>query len=191
MFNLAGRFSILLIIAAFFGSHAMAAEDYHLGVVKWDDFAKQIRLQKESDARRGLSYVISGSLALVGGIAGANLTDDNVEKGIYTIFQTIGIASIGYGAYVAKIGSEERTLFETLNNIRMPPEQKTLVLRSYYYQTHERERKERLIKAVTHALIASLNFYSASQQKQATIRSGLYFIGGVNLLAAVSFSVEF
>ncbi len=171
--------------------YARAAEDYRLGVSDWDYFEKTMKEQKRRDFDRGLSYVISGSLALVGGLAGSNATQDSVEKGVYTVFETIGISSVGYGAYTMQIGSEERELFEVLSNSRLTADQKTEFLHSYYYHRMQTEKKERVIKALTHALIAGLNLYSASQQQQATIKTGLFFIGGVNLLAALSFTFEF
>ncbi len=170
---------------------ARAAQDYRLGVSDWSYFEKTMKEQKRRDFDRGLSYVISGSLALVGGLAGANATQDSVEKGVYTVFETIGISSVGYGAYTMQIGSEERELYEVLVSTKLSAEQKTEFLHAYYYHRMLTEKKERLIKALTHALIAGLNLYSASQQQQPTIRTGLYFVGGVNLLAALTFTFDF
>ncbi|MBL7542948.1 MAG: hypothetical protein JNL11_03985 [Bdellovibrionaceae bacterium] len=159
--------------------------------ITWENYSKETEQQEKTDRRNGISYIISGSLALAGGILGGGLTDDNLEKGIYTIFQTIGVASVGYGAYIWKIGGEERMINKTLNTSRLTPEQRTQFLRSYYTQKKASEKRERQIKAITHGLIAGLNFYNASQQKQDSIKSGLYFIGGVNLLASISFTFEF
>lgn len=195
MCNLAGRFSsaLILILSLSMPSLGFASEDIKINeeTIRWEQYAKEIERQERRDYRNGLSYIISGSLALAGGIWGAGITDDNIEKGIYTVFQTIGIASVGYGAYTWKVGGEERDLYKTLNDVRLTPEQKTLFLRSYYSQKKESEKRERYIKAITHGLIAGLNFYNASQQKQDSIKNGLNFIGGVNLLAAISFTFEF
>ncbi|HMN68082.1 MAG TPA: hypothetical protein PKC28_06035 [Bdellovibrionales bacterium] len=184
---------MIILLSLLICGRGFAADDIKVNEesVRWEQYAKEIERQERRDYRNGLSYIISGSLALGGGIWGANITDDNIEKGIYTVFQTIGIASVGYGAYVWKIGGEERNLYATLSNARLTPEQKTIFLRSYYAQKKESEKRERYIKAITHGLIAGLNFYNASQQKQDSIKSGLYFIGGVNLLAAISFTFEF
>jgi hypothetical protein len=71
--------------------------------------------------------------------------------------------------------------------------QKTQVLRAYYYQKKNRLQKERLIKAITHSLIAAVNIYNASQQDESAkdVRNALYFIGGINTLAAISYTFEF
>lgn len=194
MFNLVGKFKIikLFLIIVLFSTKVFATEeDFKFDFSNWEDFYKQVEIQKEKDKKNGLSYIISGSLALIGGIWGNSISEDTAEKGIYTIFQTIGVASIGYGAFVWQIGGEERSLYQTLHFSKFTTEQKSQFLRSYNFQKKEREKKERLVKAVTHGLIAGLNFYNASQQKQDSLKSTLNFIGGVNLLAAISFTFEF
>lgn len=181
-------FTLVLTINAYaLASEKTAASNS----IKWDQFSKITEDQIKNDYKNGLSYVLSGSMALVGGIVGEKIAVDSLEKGVYTIIQTIGIASIGYGAYTWKIGSNERNLFQILNSTSLTQEQKSQVIKSYYIQKRITDENERFIKAVTHALIATLNFYSASSQSNSSVKSGLNFIGGVNLLAALSFSIEF
>lgn len=168
-----------------------AQDEFKFNSLKWDEFSKEVELQKEKDRRNGLSYIISGSLALIGGVLGNNVAEDTAEKGIYTVFQTIGVASIGYGAYAWQIGGEERSIYQTLQYSKLTPDQKSQFLRAYAYQRKEKEKRDRYIRAVTHGLIAGLNFYNASQQKQEGLKGTLNFIGGVNLLAAISFTFEF
>lgn len=194
MCNWVGRFNLILLILCFTGSSFSRAADEsfsYLEETKWADFSREVKMQEKQDFKDGLSYIISGSLALVGGILGSKITEDPLEKGIYTVFQTIGIASVGYGIYTWQIGGEDRTLYLTLQESRLTAEQKTLFLRSYATQKKEREKKERVIKAITHGLIAGLNFYNGMEQTNKSLQSGLYFIGGVNLLAAISYTFEF
>jgi hypothetical protein len=135
--------------------------------------------------------MISGSIALVGGIVGSGLAEDTAERGIYTVFQTIGVASIGYGAYKWQVGGEERFVYQSLQYSKLSPEAKSQFLQAYNINRKERERRDHLVRAVTHGLIAALNFYNASQQKDDSLKNTLVFIGGVNLLAAASFTFEF
>lgn len=158
---------------------------------EWIDFALETKNLEKKQIKNGISYIISGSLALVGGILGDSVAADPAEKGIYAIFQTIGVASIGYGAYTWQIGGEERTLYQALQGSNLNPTQKADFLESYKLQRKLREKNERVIKAITHGLIAGLNIYNASRQQQETVQSALYFVGGVNLLAAVSYTFEF
>lgn len=194
MYNWVGKFKLFILFFSWFGSSvAVYAEsnEFKFESSKWEDFSYQVEQQKEKDRKNGLSYVISGSLALVGGLLGNGMSDDAAEKGIYTIFQTIGIASIGYGAYRWQIGGEERSLYQTLQYSNLTPIQKTQFLKAYLLQKADREKRDRLIRAITHSLIAALNFYNASTQKQDGLKNTLYFIGGANLLAAISFTFEF
>ena len=194
MWNWAGDFKIILtlFLVLILSGRAFASDDeFKFTTNNWDEFSKEVELQKQKDRRNGISYVISGSLALVGGILGNGVAEDTAEKGIYTVFQTIGVASIGYGAYTWQIGGEERSVYQTLQYSKLTPEQKSQFLRAYNFQRKEKEKRDRYIRAITHGLIAGLNFYNASQQKQDSLKNTLYFVGGVNLLAAVSFTFEF
>lgn len=160
-------------------------------IENWTDFSQAVSKQKRKDEVYGWSYIISGSLALVGGILGTQVTSDPLERGVYTLFETMGIASIGYGSYVWKIGGEERLLYNTLQGTKLSPEQKSQFLVSYNFQIKDRDQRDRALRSITHGLISALNFYSASQQKQPGLKTTLNFIGGVNLLAAISFTFEF
>lgn len=194
-YSLAGVFrSTTFFILLAFSVQAIALEEVEVNKerIYWKDFSKEVRLLKEADYRNGLSYIISGTIALAGGIWGESITDDPAEKGIYTVFQTIGIASVGYGAYQWKIGGEERALYDALRYTRgLSPKDKSLFLRTYYHQKKLRDKRERVIKAITHGLVAALNIYSATQQDQSGVKNALFFVGGVNLLASASYTFEF
>lgn len=165
-----------------------APSDSHELNLNWPKFESSMALKQNKDYVDGLSYIISGSIALVGGFVGQGITQDPLEKGVYTLFQTIGIASIGYGAYSWKLGDEDRFFYDSVRNANLTATDRNAILRSYYHQKKVRERHERDIKAVTHSLIAAVNIYNASQQSKGSVQNGLYFIGGVNLLAAITFS---
>ncbi|MFN3697922.1 MAG: hypothetical protein ACK4VO_10825 [Pseudobdellovibrio sp.] len=157
--------------------------------VSWNVYKLQYDKSIESDRIDGISYMISGGLALVGGLVGSGVTKDPLEKGIYAVFQTIGIASIGYGAYKHQIGDEQRLILTSLmNSTELTDEQKVIFYQNYLNEKKSLERNERFIKAVTHGLIAALNFYNASQQSQDGVKNTLVFIGGANMLASVSYS---
>lgn len=157
----------------------------------WREYSSFMRQQTKMDRENGYSYIISGSLAFVGGIAGAAVANDPLENGVYTVFQTIGVASIGYGAYQLRIGDDERQFFETIHYSRLDARSRFLALQAHEGQRRRREEKDRLIRVVTHGLIAALNFYNGSVQENKSLKTGLYFIGGVNALAALSFTFEF
>lgn len=197
MFNWVGKFkrahlSLFFILLVLNGLIARASDqEFQFENTEWSEYTKEVELQKLYDKRNGISYIISGSLALLGGIWGGSVTTDTAEKGIYMAFQTIGVASVGYGAYLWNVGGEERNLYSTLQKLKYTDEQKSQFLKTYRAQAKERVRKERLVKAITHGLLAGINLYNASQQKQDSLKGALYFVGTVNLLAAVSYTFEF
>ena len=195
MCNWVGRFNIVFVLILVVGgwgrstSANESAEEWD--VIRWPEFSLTAQQKLEDDRKNGLSYLISGSLALAGGMWGASIADDDIEKAIYTIFQSIGVASVGYGAYLWQVGGEQRTIYSTLESSRFTDDQKSHFLKAYSRHKRRIRQRDRLIRAVTHSLIAGLNFYNAGEQKESTLRTGLYFIGGVNLLAAVSYTFEF
>lgn len=182
-FFISSLLSFVFLFAPFAQAEKIPSE-----LESWDSFYRQMEKQKITDHTQGLSYIISGSLALLGGGFGEGLASDPLEKGVYTLFQTIGIASIGYGAYTWQIGNEDRNFYEMIQTSNISLQTKSEMLRVYRISTQERQKKERYIKMITHGLISALNFYSASQQSNDSIKTSLYFIGGVNLLACITFS---
>lgn len=186
----AGRFRSGVAVACltlFFAVNAQA--DFEPSLLNWDKFQRTTKYKERTDYINGLSYIISGSIAVVGGQLGQTTTDDPLERGVYTLFQSIGIASIAFGTYTWTIGDEDRLIYNSLKNTpQFSDKDRDAFLQSYYQRKFERERNERFVKVIAHSLIAAFNAYSASQQENATIRNGLYFVGGVNLLAAVSFA---
>ncbi|MGE0632502.1 MAG: hypothetical protein AB7O96_08850 [Pseudobdellovibrionaceae bacterium] len=190
MFNWVGRFSFILIL--FNGVFALG-EDPSLyprlsSSAGWTKFENSFKQKVDQDAEMGVSYMISGTFALLGGLVGAASTSDPIEQTAYAVVQTIGIASIGYGAHMGVGGGAEYALYNSLKNTALSNQQRSGVIRSYNMYNTEVEQKERLIRMITHGLVAGLNFYNGSRQENASTRSALFFIGGVNTLAAVSFT---
>lgn len=160
-----------------------------ISIKGWSEVRESIRKKDSENYKKGLSYIISGSSALVAGLLGERASVDPVDKAIYSTFQAIGIASVGYGAYRWNVEDEEKLFYNSLEaSGSLGPQEKLIVMESYHRQRKIRESRERVIKAVTHGMVAALNLYGASVQSNENIRSGLYFLAGVNVLAAVSFT---
>ena len=198
MYNWAGKFNFIILFLYFSGSIGWAIEKENVHLEKegseirlWETFEKKNKGQIEKDYKNGLSYIISGSIAFVGGMWGERLAQDALEKGTYALFQTLGVASVGYGAYLWTVGSDERFVYESLNASDLTTAQKTQFIKGYRRAEKERQMRDRLIRAITHGLIAGLNLYNGVQAKDENIRNTLYFIGGVNVLAGASIVYEF
>lgn len=194
MYNLVGKFSFLFLTSLILANSKGYAQQHPNALtpeISWERYSKSMEDKIKKEYKDGLSYVISGSLALAGGLIAERSTSDNLEKGTYAVFQTIGIASIGYGAYTWKIGDEDRSIYYTLNRSNLSASQKIDFLKNYKLLKKESDQSLNNIKAITHGLIAALNIYNATQQKNESIKNTLYFIGGVNLLASASYTFEF
>lgn len=163
----------------------------HLRLKDWASISAIEKAEIQKQKLTGRSYVVSGSLGFLGGFAGQSVAKDPFEKMAYTVFQSIGIAAIGYGLYQWQLGSEERQMFEFLEEASLKSEEKEKLFATYQRLELQRLKKENKIRAITHSLIALLNIYNASQQDSGVTKDSLFFIGGVNLLAAASYTFEF
>lgn len=188
MYNWAGKFSFLLILFSNLVCHGAKVPGE---TTNWKQFEKEVALQREEDRKDGISYIISGSLALAGGLVGESISKDPSEGAIYSVFQTIGVASVGYGAYKLNVGGEDFHLLKQLSYTKLTDSEKFEVLKASRLEKKERQKSENSIRAITHSLIAALNIYNGSRQKNESLKTALYFIGGANILAAASFTFEF
>jgi len=157
--------------------------------INWIEFESQMKVSLEKDKKEGLSYMISGTLGLIGGMLAQSSTTDPLEKGIFTMSESIGLAAIGYGANKWMLGDEQRIIYDSIRNVKsINDQQRTDILYSYFERKKERERRESYIKAMTYGVISLVNIYSATQTTNESVRNGLYFIGGISALAAITYS---
>lgn len=179
-----------LIVTILLGSVCGAALSSDKRVdVDWPSFDLRMREGVSEDYRKGWAYIISGSLGFLSGLLAQASTADPLEKGVFILSQSIGIAAIGHGASLWRNGNEDRLLYYTLRDPRgLTDQHRTAVLKSYQTQRLQRDRNKSYIDAITFGLIGGLNAYNASQTQDASVKNALYFIGTINLLAAVSFS---
>lgn len=185
------HFIYILCLLSFACQLCFAQPEESFQQLDWNSTSNLQKRNIQTQRKIGLSYIISGSLGFAGGFVGMDVAKDPLEKGAYTLFQSIGIAAIGYGLYNMQIGTEERKLYELLEQSHIKPEDKALLFQSYQRMESLRIKKENRIRAISHGMIAALNIYNASMQSPGVIRDSLYFIGVVNVLAAASFTFEF
>lgn len=148
-----------------------------------------MKQQKAQENTEGMAYVLSGAIAFAGGIVGYHNSHDVFAKGAYAMAQSLGVAAIGYGAYQYRIGDDNHLLYDTLNQQKTwSMAQKDQFVKVYFQLEKDRTAESQKVAAITHGLLAALNFYNASISSNEDLRSTLYFIGAINLLASISYS---
>ena len=143
------------------------------------------------DRETGWAYILSGAVTLTVSIPAYYLSTDLFARVIYTVGETLGVAAIGYGSYLVLIDNDYtryKRIIDRVPNLTAP--QKDNLARIFLDENAERARRVRRIRVITHSLTAALNFLSAATSSQSELRTSLYFIGGVNTLAALGFGLK-
>ncbi|MBO9666513.1 MAG: hypothetical protein J7501_06825 [Bdellovibrio sp.] len=184
---------LLLFISTLAGSFAFAKdkdrEDLeYKGLPNWSEFRGFVLEQQREDERLGLSYMISGGLAAVGGVVGYNLAEDPFSRSVYAITSTVGIAAIGLGASYYWTGNEYDSFYYALEHANISIQEKNAILKRYLEKERQWRENRRWIRVATHALIAVANFYSAAQEENSDVKSVFYFLGAANTVMAISYT---
>jgi hypothetical protein len=188
------NFRLALLIFVFLIGHRAQAQTRidpkrYTGEPQWDSFSRFVEEENARDRKDGTAYLVSGALALVGSTIGYQQTTDPFAHTVFTVAQSMGIAAMGYGTYLLEIGNENRSFYNAVNSsTSLESHHKNELLSNYLREKNEIHRKTRLIRAFTHGFIAAINFYNGSRQTDSNLKSVHYFIGGINLVAVVSFS---
>ncbi|WP_142699467.1 hypothetical protein [Bdellovibrio sp. ZAP7] len=181
----------LLILTTCFAMQAnayMSDDNHYQGLPEWSEFRQFIKEQQEEDERLGLSYMISGGIAAVGGVIGYDLSNDPLSRSVYALTSTVGIAAIGLGASHYWTGNEYDSFFYALENSNISVQEKNRILQKYLEKEHDKREARRWIRVVTHSLIAVANFYSASRETNGDVKPIFVFLGTVNTVLAISYS---
>lgn len=166
-----------------------AGDNKHLlydGPATWAEFEVDMRKREHADEVVGLSYMVSGGIAMIGGIIGVQSSPDPYSRGFFAISETLGIAALGYGASIYWNGNEYSSFYRAVRDSSLPPAQKTELLRKFLENERAEYQRAEWIRIATYSLLAAVNFYAASQEPNPDVRRLLQFLGGVNLVLAFS-----
>jgi hypothetical protein len=149
-----------------------------------------VERQQAIEMKTGQAYILSGSLLILGGIIGYHNAHTPVEKLAYSVSQSLGVAGVGYGAFLHSVGSDQRTFFQSVSASKsLTIENKNELAQSYVATWRENRQNEKMIKIVTHSIVAAVNLYNGLLE-EGELRQGLVALGGINFLAAVSISFQ-
>lgn len=183
--------ALLLFILLGSGAHAgtqAKSEGRYDGPGNWNEFRQFVHVHQEEKERKGLAFMISGTLAAIGGSVGYHDSEEVFSRTVFAITSNVGIGAIGLGATYYLTGSEAQSFYSSIEGSSLSPAQKNEVLQRFL-QNERRERERRKwIRVATHALLATANFISASQEDSDEVRSVFYFLGGANTVLAITYS---
>ncbi|WII72296.1 hypothetical protein QJS83_00250 [Bdellovibrio sp. 22V] len=184
--KLVGIFLFILWVVS--PSWALEREVSYDGSPNWNEFRHFVLEQQYEDEKMGLAYMISGAVAAVGGTIGYYQSEELFSRTIFAITSNVGLAAMGLGASYYWTGNEVDSFFYAIDGSSLSLAEKNEVLQRYLFKDREEKRKRRWIRVATYALIAAANFYSASREESADLRSVFYFLGGANTVLAISYS---
>lgn len=186
------KFLLIVMTLLTMASSAFADEERteteYSGVVQWNSFQRYMNERQEEDRIRGMSYMISGAVATLGGVAGYYNSDDSFSRGLYAIAQSVGVAAIGYGANTYWNGNEYNSFYYAVEGAHLTSVQKAELLQRFLEKEKDERRRSRWIKVATHSLIAVANLYSAGHEDDRNVRGVLHFLAGTNAVIAFSYA---
>jgi hypothetical protein len=156
----------------------------------WSAFQSEVRAHSKSNNRHGTALIVSSVLL----VASSYLVhvNDPVQVGAVSLLRTVGLLGIGEGAEYVWVSDQRRIFQEAIDrSYGLSEDSKNQILRAYLDLQYEEQRRRDLIKTMTYSLVAAVNIYEGSRQSDETLRTGLYFLGTVGLLRALTLSIDF
>lgn len=143
-----------------------------------------------NNSSTGWAYIISGGVSLAASIPGYYLSNDVFAKVVYSVGETMGVAAIGYGSYLVLLENDYTRFKQIIDGVpELKPTEKEKLALLFMRQSAERARNVRKIRTISHSLTAALNFLNAFTAENEEFKNALFFIGGINVLAALSFGL--
>ncbi len=175
---------IALAVAGAAGAPARAET-----VSAYELLEKKAKAVETEDHLNGWAYVVSGTVALGVSIPAYYLSDDLFARAVYSVGETLGVASVGYGTYLLLVDTEYSRFYNVLRSeVDLRPDQRDRLAREFLIENARRARNARKIRVITHALTATLNFVDGATSSFPELQEALFFLGGINALAAVGFA---
>lgn len=173
------KFLSLICLFFCFSTRALATS--------YTDFAERVKIESELKKNEGLSYMLSGGVALIGGGYGWSHGEKSVEKGFYSLAQSLGILAIGFGAESYFLRGDDELFLQVLSSVDLTQVQKDRMVESYLKEKRQKEEDIQWIRRTTFGLAGLLNIIYAGQAKDSTLQNFLYVTAGVQLAWAFSF----
>jgi hypothetical protein len=143
---------------------------------------------EERNTTEGWAYVISGGVALAASIPGYYLSEDVFARSVYSLGETLAVGAVGYGSYLILVSDDYVRFVRILESSpTLSPAEREKLAYEFLNENAKRARAVRKIRVISHSLTAGLNFLNGATTENRDLRTALYFIGAINVLAALSF----
>lgn len=170
---------------------AMAKNRLDLQVQKsqnWNEFKNAMDSLKEDDRRRGISYITSGSIVMLGSLASIGTTQDMATKVVYGVASSAGIAAITYGIATLYYGNSYNSFYDSLSQTELNESQKNFLVKHFLKSEEDRRENIRRMQLWAHFVAGAMNAYSASIETDKDARGFFTILSGLNFVMALSFS---
>ena len=145
----------------------------------------------ERNTNEGWAYVISGGVALAASIPGYYLSEDIFARSVYSLGETLAVGAVGYGAYLILVADDYARFVHILESSpTLSSAEKEKLAYEFLNENAKRAKALRKIRVISHGLTAGLNVLNGATSGNRELRTALYFIGAINVLAALSFLVK-
>ncbi len=184
-------FLLFVVSFSFISAQSQAAQEksWEITEISWKKYQTLLLEQQKETKLTGWSYVASGALIAAGSSIGFFSSIDPAAKLVYTLSQVLGLVGIGYGAHLLLIPDDYELFGQTLQETStLTEDQRTDLVRNFLSQKQVIQRRQSLLRSMVHGLIAVVNIYNGSRQSESTVRDTLYFIGAINIAAALTFT---
>ena len=168
----------------------MNAQAAPILVSDWPSFEEYMKQKEHQDEIQGLSYMISGGLAVIAGTSGYFSATSSVSRSFFALAQTIGVIGVGYGAQSYYLGNGHQSFYLSVKNSNLTPEQRNQILNHYLILEKKRHDQARWIQVGTHSLIALVNLYTASRETDESVKNLLGVVAATNIVMAVTYSFD-
>ncbi|MBS1962872.1 MAG: hypothetical protein JST04_11690 [Bdellovibrionales bacterium] len=152
---------------------------------------EKARKIEDRNLNEGWAYVISGGIALAVSIPGYYLSEDVFARSVYSLGETLAVGAVGYGAYLILVSDDYARFVRILESSpSLSIAEKEKLSYEFLNENAKRAKALRKIRVISHGLTAGLNFLNGATSDNRELRTALYFIGAINVLAAGSFLLK-
>jgi hypothetical protein len=152
----------------------------------WTDFDQSLKRVEEREHTEAISYILSGVLVTLGGMAGASAASEPATKFIYGLSQSLGVAGIGYGAYRLNQGHSYSSFSQALRKTSLTPDQRDRLVSEFLKAEKEEQEALRRVRLYTYLALGTLNLVAAARETEASSKTMFQFFSGVNFALALS-----